>query len=82
MSFQPCYAITHRLLANVKRIGEIVTELNSRSFPQTVLVEFEKDARAVSTYASTSIEGNPLPFTEVPAPMPGRWPTGIIKEAH
>lgn len=65
MSFQPCYAITHRLLANVKRIGEIVTELNSRTFPQTVLVEFEKDARAVSTYASTSIEGNPLPLTEV-----------------
>jgi len=30
-----------------------------------VLVELEKIARAVSTYASTSIEGNPLPLTEV-----------------
>lgn len=30
-----------------------------------VLAEFEKVALAVSSYASTSIEGNPLPLTEV-----------------
>ncbi len=30
-----------------------------------VLAEFEKAALAVSSYASTSIEGNPLPLTEV-----------------
>ncbi|MBI2590738.1 MAG: Fic family protein [Candidatus Blackburnbacteria bacterium] len=30
-----------------------------------MLVEIEQAARAVSTYASTSIEGNPLPLTEV-----------------
>lgn len=65
MPFQPRCTITHRLLANVKRIGEMVTELNSRVFPETVLFEFEADARAVSAYASTSIEGNPLPLTEV-----------------
>lgn len=40
-------------------------DLNDRRFPKVVLVEFEKIAREVSTYASTSIEGNPLPLTEV-----------------
>src|SRR3989344_4942437 len=63
--FDPRYAITDRLLANIKRINTLVNELNNRRFPHVVLVELEKTARAVSTYASTSIEGNPLPLTEV-----------------
>ena len=63
--FNPKYTITDRLLGNIKRINNLVNELNNRRFPHVVLVEFEKTARAVSTYASTSIEGNPLPFTEV-----------------
>ena len=63
--FSPRYIITDRLLANIKRVNSLVNELNNRRFPHIVLVEFEKAARAVSTYASTSIEGNPLPLTEV-----------------
>ena len=63
--FQPKYTITDRLLANIKRINTLVNVLNSKRFPHVVLVEFEKTAQAVSTYASTSIEGNPLPLTEV-----------------
>ena len=63
--FNPRYAITNHLLANIKKINSLVSELNNRRFPQVVLLEFEKVARAVSTYASTSIEGNPLPLTEV-----------------
>lgn len=63
--FQPLYTITDRLLSNIKRVNTLVVELNNRRFPHVVLVEFEKTARAVSTYASTSIEGNPLPLTEV-----------------
>lgn len=63
--FNPGYTITHRLLANIKRISTLVSELNSRRFPNVVLAEFEKAALAVSSYASTSIEGNPLPLTEV-----------------
>ena len=39
--------------------------LNNRRFPEVVLFEFEKAAREVSAHASTSIEGNPLPLTEV-----------------
>ena len=63
--FQPKYTITDRLLSNIKRINTLVNELNDKRFPHVVLLEFEKVARAVSTYASTSIKGNPLPLTEV-----------------
>ena len=63
--FQPRYTITNQLLANIKRINTLINKLNERRFPHVVLVELEKIARAVSTFASTSIEGNPLPLTEV-----------------
>src|SRR6266446_2412907 len=63
--FQPQYAITDRLLANIKRINSLVHELNDNRFPNIVLLELERAAREVSAYASTSIEGNPLPLTEV-----------------
>lgn len=63
--FKPKYTITAKLLANVKRIAETVTSLNERRFPKVVLLEMEREARDVSAYASTSIEGNPLPLTDV-----------------
>src|SRR3989344_5520857 len=63
--FSPKYNITDILLANIKRINTLVNELNNRRFPHVVLLELERTAREVSTYASTSIEGNPLPLTEV-----------------
>lgn len=63
--FNPKYTITNKLLGNIKRITEIVTDLNSRSFPKVVLAEMERRAREISAYSSTSIEGNPLPLTEV-----------------
>lgn len=63
--FAPKYTITDKLLANIKRINALVNELNDNRFPHLVLLELERVAREVSTYASTSIEGNPLPLTEV-----------------
>jgi len=63
--FKPKYTITNRLLANIKRIAEIVTDLNNRSFSRVVLLELERRAREISAYSSTSIEGNPLPLTDV-----------------
>ena len=63
--FSPKYTITDKLLANIKRINTLVSELNNRRFPNVVLFELERAAREVSAYASTSIEGNPLPLTEV-----------------
>lgn len=65
--FNPKYTITHALLENIKRIYGLVQSLNQRHFPDVVLVELQKVAEAVSTYASTSIEGNPLPLTDVKA---------------
>ena len=63
--FAPTYTITDQLLANIKRINKLVSELNYRRFPNVVLFEMERTAREVSSYASNSIEGNPLPLTEV-----------------
>lgn len=63
--FKPKYKITDKLLANIKKIGILITELNSVKYPLTILVELEREARMVSSYASTSIEGNPLPLTDV-----------------
>ena len=63
--FKPKYAISNQLLVNIKRIAEIITELNGRSFSGIVLTELEKRAREISAFSSTSIEGNPLPLTDV-----------------
>lgn len=63
--FKPRFTITAALLANIKRIAELVTELNNKHFTKLVLVDFELRAREVSAHSSTSIEGNPLPLTEV-----------------
>src|SRR3989338_2360070 len=63
--FNPQFTVTQRLLANIKHIAILVAELNNKSFPDTILLEMEKTARAISSYSSTSIEGNPLPLTEV-----------------
>lgn len=65
MTFTPHYIITDKLLAQIKRINTLVSELNNRRFPNVVSVKFERIAREVSSFASTSIEGNPLPLTEV-----------------
>ncbi len=63
--FKPKYTITNKLLSNIKYIALLVEELNNQRFPKVVLMDFERKAREVSSFASTSIEGNPLPLTEV-----------------
>lgn len=62
---EPRYTITPKLLANIKTVGALSAELNTKSFPRVVLVELEKRAREISAHASTSIEGNPLSLGEV-----------------
>ena len=63
--FRPQYSITNILLTRIKRITLLVHELNRRHVSEVALMQLEDEARAVSVYASTSIEGNPLPLTEV-----------------
>lgn len=65
MKFSPRYTITNLLLAQIKRVNTLVNELNRRRFPNIVILELERNAQEVSSFASTSIEGNPLPLTEV-----------------
>lgn len=63
--FKPSYTITDRLLKQIIQIHALVFSLNNRRFPSIVVANFEKLARSLSAYASTGIEGNPLPLTEV-----------------
>ncbi len=63
--FQPNYVITDRLLEQIKKINFLIFELNHQKFSSPVLATFTKTAQGLSSYASTSIEGNPLPLTEV-----------------
>jgi Fic family protein len=63
--FNPKYTISNKLLSNIKRISEIVVELNNRNFSRVILLDMERRAREISAYSSTSIEGNPLPLTDV-----------------
>lgn len=65
MAFNPKFTITSEILSRIKRITELVSALNSQHFPKVVLMEMEKQARAVSSHSSTRIEGNQLPLTEV-----------------
>jgi Fic family protein len=63
--FNPKYNITSKLLNNIKQITTLVNELNNKKYSKVVLLDYEKNAQALSTFASTSIEGNPLALTEV-----------------
>lgn len=63
--FEPKFSVTPKLLENIKKIGVIVADLNNRHFSKLTLVKLEKVAREISSHSSTSIEGNPLPLTDV-----------------
>jgi Fic family protein len=63
--FQPKYSYTKKLVNNIGRIRELIVILNERHFPNTILMEMEKNAKALSVFSSTSIEGNILPLTDV-----------------
>lgn len=63
--FKPNYTITNSLLESIKYIALLIQELNNQRFPEIILMDFERKAMEVSAFASTSIEGNPLPLTEV-----------------
>ena len=65
MSWNPKYTITNQLVLTIREIGEAIGEIKSMRLTVKALAQLELDARALSTYASTSIEGNPLPLTDV-----------------
>lgn len=65
MSWTPEYTISNKLLSTIREIGESLGELRSFHLTNQDLARLEIDARELSSYASTSIEGNPLPLTDV-----------------
>lgn len=64
-AFAPRYTVSPALLELIKRIAVLVYDLNRQAVPAVVYAKLQAEAVAVSAYASTSIEGNPLPLTEV-----------------
>ena len=63
--WEPKYIIKPRLLRTIREIGETLGTIRATNLPEAGLVKMAAEARALSTYASTSIEGNPLPLTDV-----------------
>ncbi len=63
--FKPNYQLNNILLNNIIKIKNVISELNNQKFPELILAKFEKDSYAISAHASTSIEGNPIPLTDV-----------------
>lgn len=65
MVWAPKYTISNKLLLTIREIGESLGEIKALHLTDTALAELELNARELSSYASTSIEGNPLPLTDV-----------------
>ncbi len=65
MNWSPKYAISNKLLSTIREIGESLGELRSFHLTDQDLAKLEIEARELSAYASTSIEGNPLPLMDV-----------------
>lgn len=65
MIWQPQYTISNKLVSTIREIGESIGEIKGLHLTDKVLAQLELDARELSSYASTSIEGNPLPLSDV-----------------
>jgi Fic family protein len=59
------YEITPLLLERIKNIHVLMAELKRYKLSSLVLYNLQREANAQSAYSSTSIEGNPLPLTDV-----------------
>lgn len=68
----PKYSVSNNLLNNLTTIAGIKAELNGKKLPKLVIMEMWRAAQELSTHASTSIEGNPLPLTMVKAVLKGQ----------
>lgn len=58
--FQPNYSITPKLLNSINEIERLYGRLEGMKFPQNLLLNLQRDNLIESSYASNSIEGNPL----------------------
>jgi len=65
MTWNSRYTISNKLLLTIREIGESIGEIRAQYLTHTALAKLGLSARELSSYASTSIEGNPLPLTDV-----------------
>ena len=65
MKWEPKYTITNKLVSTIREIGGLMGELKTFQLSDAELAKLELQARELSTFASTSIEGNPLALTDV-----------------
>lgn len=63
--FEPKFIIRPRLLRTIREIGETLGMIRARNLSEARLARLTHAAQALSAHASTSIEGNPLPLTDV-----------------
>jgi Fic family protein len=63
--FKPKYSISNRLARTLRQIGEAMGTIKAAGLAELGLRRLVLDARSLSAHASTSIEGNPLPLTDV-----------------
>jgi Fic family protein len=63
--FSPPYHISHRLLANIRRITTLISELNHQSFPQPILSDVAAQTRELSILASSQLENGKLSLADI-----------------
>lgn len=63
--FQPNYPITPKLLTSINEIERLYGRLEGMKAPQSLLLNLQRDNLIESSYASNSIEGNPLSQADV-----------------
>ena len=63
--FKPPYTINAKLLNNINDIERLYGRLEGMRIPQSLLLNLERDNLIESSYASNSIEGNPLSQADV-----------------
>lgn len=63
--FKPQYLLTQQLLQDINTIERLYGRLEGITIPQQLYLSLERDNLIQSSYASNSIEGNPLSRAEV-----------------
>src|SRR3989344_1541490 len=62
---KPKYLLTNKILNNLREIERFYGNLEAKQIPKSLLLNLGKDNLIQSSYASNSIEGNPLSKIEV-----------------
>ncbi len=63
--FKPIFTLTRELLTNINEIERFYGQLEGMQIPKSLLLNLERDNLTQSSFASNSIEGNPLTHSDV-----------------